>query len=143
MNKISEEISIKSPISKVFAAAETYPLFVKSFKERKILSSSSTTSKVRITNIFLGIPLTWEGEGLKVKDKEIRWTQTRGLLKGLKANWLFQAHSNQITRVVIQTTFIARQFSGHLLYRLSYFSSVKTAKIILNALKITAEKASL
>ena len=50
---------------------------------------------------FYGIVLHWEGEGIKNKNKSINFTQTKGLLKGLRADWMFEPQDNK-TKVTIR-----------------------------------------
>ena len=95
--KIKRAILINAPLKKAYSIAENYPLFVKSFQKKEILFCSEKASKVRITNVFFFIPLTWEGESRKIKNERMEWRQTSGLLEGLKADWIFCQKNNDQT----------------------------------------------
>lgn len=137
--KIEKKVNIKASLLKTYEVAETYPLFVKPFREKKILWNTEAGSKVRITNIFFGIPLTWEGESKKKKNEFIAWIQTSGLLKGLRATWLFNAIDHEQTEVIIQGEYTASGPRGLILNPLAPILIGKATSKILGYLKTTAE----
>ena len=137
--RIKRKIIINAPIEKTYRTAENYPLFVKAFREKKILWNTELASKVRITNDFFAIPLTWEGESIKRKIKQIDWVQTSGLLKGLRANWLFNSIDDGQTEVLIKGEFFAKGLRKVLLYPLAPILVAKVANQILTSLKMESE----
>lgn len=102
---LERKLHIKASLEKTYRTAENYPLFVESFQDKKIIWSDELSSKVRITNLFFKIPLTWEGEGKKIKNESIHWIQTSGLLKGLRASWIFKPNEKAGTEIVIKAAF--------------------------------------
>lgn len=137
--KAEHKISINVPLEKVYQTAETYPLFVESFQDKRILSSNEEALRVRITNIFFNVPLTWEGEGKKKKNESISWIQTNGLLKGLRADWIFAPIEDSKTEVTIKGEFSAEGVTGIFLNFIAPALIAKATNRILKSLKLAAE----
>ena len=117
--------------------AETYPLFVKSFHEKEILSKSDAGSKVRITSKFFSfLPLTWEGEGVKTRNERIDWVQTTGLLEGLTANWLFSSAEPMKTKVTIVGRYSGSGLKGTMLTLIAPLLVKKAVSKILTSIKL-------
>lgn len=138
--KVERKICINAPIETTFQIAETYPLFVESFRDKEILWRNDQGSKVRITNTFFLFPLTWEGESRKEKNKSIHWVQTSGLLNGLHADWIFSSLGPGKTEVSIRGKFSRGGFLGFVFDSLARILIVKAAMKILASLKQESER---
>lgn len=132
-------IVVNAPLEKTYHSAESYPLFVDSFLDKKILMTNDDGSKVRITNLFFNLPLTWEGQSKKQKNKSISWIQTSGLLKGLTAEWLFVPITQESTEVIIKGKYLGSGFPGFFLSSVAPILISKAAKKILESLKSVSE----
>lgn len=93
-----------------------------------------------MTKSFYAIPLTWEGNSVRHEARLIKWVQTCGLLKGLKAKWAFEPISESVTRVTIFGTFDGKGFWGKILNPLAPALVKQATTDILNSLKTVAEK---
>lgn len=145
MTPTESTIEIKRPLPKVYETAERYPTFVSFFTKKKILCSDDSFLSVEVGMKRFGLLFEWAGEGLKEKNKAIYFIQTKGLLKGLKANWLFQALGERAARVTIKTHFEKKMpLFGFLLFEkmLGIFLVKKTTEKILSDLKKACEDAS-
>lgn len=131
---------INQNLEKVYAIAETYPEFVSFYKEKKILFQDERILTVKMSASFYGVVLTWKGEGIKTKNKSIEFSQTQGLLKGLKAIWIFERLENNLTKVTIKTIInfnsIGKMFEKIIVNLLVS----KTTSKILSSLKYVAEE---
>lgn len=105
MFKTSCSIIISAPLPFVYQTALTYPAFCSLYRPGScILRQDEKTVEVQINSTFLGKPLTWYGYGVKTKNRKIEYTQVSGLLKGLKAVWLFEQAMDK-TKVSTMVTF--------------------------------------
>lgn len=97
---------VPAPKEQVYELAITYPTFVRFFKSgSRIVKQSKKGMIVIVEANLLGIvPSKWIGRGSKEPTDTIRFTQTHGLFKGLKAIWSFSTKSTG-TEISIQTTF--------------------------------------
>lgn len=100
-------IMINRNAEEVYRVAKTYPRFVSFFLDgSRILSEDEKKMFVEVhTRLFGWLPTSWRGEGVKRPYKAIRFTQTKGLFKGLTARWSFVPKTPQQTRVTICTSF--------------------------------------
>lgn len=100
----SGSVLISKELKQVYEIAERYPTFVDYYKRKEIICSDEKYSEVRIEANFLGFSFVWEGKGAKERNNRIAWTQSKGLLKGMKADWMFfeVGHS---TRVSLTATY--------------------------------------
>lgn len=92
-------------IKKTYEIAETYPLFISFYKHKEIVCSTPEMQKVKISSSFLGFSFSWEGEGVKEKYNKIVWIQSKGLLKGLRAEWNFLDQGPERTLVTLSVTY--------------------------------------
>ena len=120
----------------VYKTAETYPYFVRFFlKDSRILEQSDEHIKVEVNTKLLGFfPSRWQGAGRKKRYQGIRFTQTKGLFKGLTALWQFSEVS-QGTRVSIRTVFSKPQISRLGEWLLGKFVVEDTTRKILSELR--------
>lgn len=97
---------IDCPVESVYSVAENYPCFVSFYKRgSRIIFQDERQLKVEIhANLFKIFPTSWQGEGMKEKNKGLHFRQTKGLFKGLKADWSFEPIHGK-TKVSITTTF--------------------------------------
>ena len=101
-----QKIEISREREKVYEIARTYPRFVTFFRKgSKILSETEDRLLVEVHSKILGLPTSWRGEGIKTRPKAIRFTQTKGLFKGLKAHWSFVPKGPTQTAITICTSF--------------------------------------
>lgn len=105
---VSRSETFPVSVSELFRMAVTYPLFVKAYDVKEILSETPSELRVRMGRTIWGLPFRWEGTGQKKKDDWIHFTQTRGLLKGLTAEWTFREMAAYSTRLQIVTRFTCR-----------------------------------
>ena len=99
-------IEIECSRSTVFRVAKSYPTFVRFFLEgSRILAEDNDTLYVEVHSRLLGLKTSWRGEGKKIPEKAIRFTQTKGLFRGLVARWSFIEKSPSLTKVRICTAF--------------------------------------
>lgn len=98
-------IDIIASLKAAYETAETYPYFVGLFKKNsRIVFQDAKKIKVEIhSSLFKIIPLSWQGEGAKERYKAIRFKQTKGIFKGLTADWIFEEINKTQTRVTIFT----------------------------------------
>lgn len=138
---ISERsILIDADVEKVYAVAETYPKFVSFYTQREILFENKEKVIVRMSSMFYGKEFTWEGEGFKNKNTSINFVQTKGLLKGLRAVWVFDKLKDNVTRVTIKTQLSFDSFFSRLFEKILGYSLVtNTTTRILSCLKSAAE----
>ncbi|OGX23599.1 MAG: hypothetical protein A3J51_06680 [Omnitrophica WOR_2 bacterium RIFCSPHIGHO2_02_FULL_45_21] len=140
MFQSEKSIVIDRELEKVYAVAETYPRFVDFYKEKEIIFENQSKIVVKICSSFYGKILKWEGEGIKYKNKSIDFTQTKGLLKGLRATWLFEGLNKKSTRATIRTQFNFQFFFGKLFEKvIGSLLIPKTTANILSCLKNTVE----
>ena len=118
MYETEKTLVINGNIGKVYAVAETYPMFVQFYKRKEIVFEDQERSVVRVSNSFYGIVLCWEGEGIKDRHKCINFTQTKGLLKGLKAQFIFEPVENNKTKVTIKAKLAFHFFFGRVLEKI-------------------------
>lgn len=106
MYKGEQSIIIDSSIQAAYEVAETYPYFVSFFKKTsKALFQDEKQLNVEVhSHLFKIFPITWQGEGIKEKNKAMHFKQTKGLFKGLIADWSFE-EINGKTKVNITTIF--------------------------------------
>lgn len=104
MFESESHILINDHLESVFQIAERYPEFVNFYEKKSILYQDDNKLLIEIKCYLFGIPFRWKGEGIKNRYKEIKFEQTDGLLKGLKAHWLFDK-KNGWTKVSIKTKF--------------------------------------
>ncbi len=142
MIEVLEKISVHADIKKTFEIAEEYPLFVSEYQKKEIICRNEKSSRVRITNIFLVIPLSWEGESVKEKNHKINWIQTRGLLKGLSAEWLFFSREKNLTEVIIKGVYKGIGVRRYFVQFIAPLLISKTTRKILHALKKAAEESN-
>lgn len=107
MFESESHILINDNVETVFQIAERYPEFVDFYQKKSILYQDDDKLFIEIKCYIFGIPFRWTGEGIKSRYREIRFKQTNGLLKGLKAHWLFEKKNNK-TEVIIKTNFSIR-----------------------------------
>lgn len=101
-----QSIGISRNVERVYEVAKTYPRFVSFFLDgSKILSEDEKKMFVEVHSRLLGLRTSWRGEGIKFPCKAIRFTQTKGLFKGLTARWSFVSKTPRETRVTICTSF--------------------------------------
>lgn len=100
----SENITIAKNLEETYKIAEQYPRFVDFYQKKEIVHSDEIRSEVKIESSFFGLKFSWVGAGIKEKNKKITWTQLEGLLKGMKAEWLFFALDGK-TRVDLIVTY--------------------------------------
>lgn len=136
---VKRRIIINASVEETYKTAEDYPLFVKAFREKEILCKSEHASKVRITNNFFAIPLAWEGESVKTRNEQIDWVQTSGLLRGLRAKWVFNAIDDGRTEVLIRGDFSEKGLRGIILTLLAPILIIKVVNRILTSLKLESE----
>lgn len=116
MYRAKRAIVIDENLEKVYAIAQTYPRFVDFYKKKDVIFESQEKIVVRMASSFYGIVLHWEGEGIKNKNKSINFTQTKGLLKGLRADWMFEPQDNK-TKVTIRAELRFNSLLGEILER--------------------------
>ena len=104
-----QSILIERAVEDVYRMAEKYPTFVRFFLEgSRILEESESSMKVRVrSRLPGGMQTSWEGTGVKVPHRFLRFQQTQGLLKGLVASWSF-VPMDMGTKVTIMTRFTKR-----------------------------------
>lgn len=136
-----KSILINGGLEKVYAVAATYPKFVSFYKTKEVLFENSEKIAVRISSVFYGTELTWEGEGFKNKNESIDFIQTKGLLKGLRVIWKFENLKNGTVNVAIKTQLSFNFFLGRMFEEIvgNLLIPNTTAKI-LSCLKFTVEK---
>lgn len=140
MFRSERSVVIDADLEEVYATAETYPRFVDFYNEKEIVFENQDRIVVKISSSFYGKVLKWEGEGIKYKNESIDFTQTKGLLKGLKATWLFESLNKNSTRVIIRTQFNFQFFLGRLLEKIiGNLLIPHTTTGILSSLKKTVE----
>lgn len=147
MAESEASIVVKRDIDSVFSVADTYPSFVDFYFNKQILDGDcSSVRKVRMCARFFGnVIFCWEGTRTKcIKNSEIEWVQTEGLLKGLKAVWLFASQSG-VTHVTLKCFYNPSVFLfGSLL---GYLANVlfihKTLPRLLSSLRVACEASSL
>ena len=141
MIKTESSIEIQKPIDEVYKIAESYPRFVSFFHKREVVESTDRSLSVRVGMKRFGVNFEWEGEGQKEPARAIRFTQTKGLLKGMKANWFFDSEDNKKTKVSIKTSFEFKiPAIGFILEKsFSTFLVERTTQKILNELKKSSE----
>ena len=102
----NQTIWIPASKNQVYEAAKTYPSFVRFFfRDSRIVKQSDQRLVVKICTKLLGIfPTRWYGRGVKEYNQSIRFTQSKGLFKGLTAIWTFKEVNNG-TSVSICTRF--------------------------------------
>jgi len=101
-----QSVSISRSAERVYDVAKTYPRFVSFFLDgSKILSEDEKKMFVEVHSRLFGLRTSWRGEGVKFPCKAIRFTQTKGLFKGLTARWSFVSKTSRETRVTICTSF--------------------------------------
>ncbi len=128
-------------INRVYKIAETYPCFVSFFSsDSRIIRSTDEEMQVEVYTKLLGLfPTKWTGLGKKVRHRQITFTQTQGLFKGLTAIWSFQEVPDG-TEVSIETSFSKPKIGILGEWVLGRFLVEKTTRKILQELK---NKASL
>lgn len=141
MIRLKSSLRICRPLEEVFKQAESYPAFVGFFHKKETKSSSDSFLSVEVGMKRYGLTFEWAGEGVKTKNKSIDFTQTKGLLKGMKARWTFTPIHDHETEVAIEADFemkipvagfiLERAFSGLLVE--------KTTQRILSELKKVSE----
>jgi len=138
---VNEEILINAELEKVYKIAETYPLFVSFYKEKKISSNRNNKIFLSICSSIFGIPFRWEGEGTKGPYNLIEYKQTKGLLKGMSSVWYFTKIDNR-TKVKIKNEIKIRLFffGGLVEWIIGIFIIKHMLKKILFSLKEIAEK---
>ena len=141
MKEIKDTILVQASIDRAYRVAEDYPLFVDAFEKREILHRTDKRSHVKITNRFFSIPLTWEGKGFKRRNERIAWLQTRGLLRGLKAEWRFIPHGEN-TEIVIRGSYKGSGLLGKMIEAIAPLLVTKGTQKILQFLKLAAERAT-
>lgn len=107
MVSCSKSILVSKELKRVYEIAERYPNFVDYYERKEIIFSDEKCSEVRITASFFGFPVTWEGKGVKERNKSISWMQSKGLLKGMRADWVF-SEIDQGIRVSLTATYESR-----------------------------------
>ena len=137
--RVEKTIVVDAPVSKTYKTAEEYPLFVSDFVKKEILLRTDTVAKVRISNRFFFVTLTWEGDGIKSMNRRIDWIQTTGLLSGLKAAWVFVPLAENVTKVTIKGEYLRSDLRGLLLSTIAPMLIGKAAAKILVALKSETE----
>lgn len=136
-------IVIDENLEKVYAIAHTYPRFVDFYKKKDVVFESQEKIIVRMASSFYGIVLNWEGEGIKNKDKSINFTQTKGLLKGLRADWVFEPQDNK-TKVTIRAELRTNFWMGEMFGKILGSLFVPNTLIkILSSLKNAVENKAL
>ena len=105
MVSISKEVMISQNLEPVYAMAEQYPKFIGFYKTKEIVHSDENSSRVKIESKFCGLKFSWEGKGIKEKNRKIEWIQSKGLLNGMRAEWLFLKSEDKSTRVVLTVTY--------------------------------------
>lgn len=139
MYRAERAIVIDENLEKVYAIAQTYPRFVDFYKKKDVIFESREKIIVRMAISFYGMVLNWEGEGIKNKNKSINFTQTKGLLKGLSADWVFEPQDNK-TKVTIKAELSSNSLLGGIFGKLLGFLFVPNTLIkILSSLKNAAE----
>jgi len=141
MFELEKTTILDRDIQTVFEIAESYPLFVSGYRDSQILNSTQFSQLVKINKRFFGFPFSWVGRAEKEKNKVIKWTQTSGPLKGLKATWLFQRIDEQMTRVKIVSQFEIKALllSGFLETIVGCLFVKPTVEQILESLKISSQ----
>lgn len=139
MYRAERAIVIDENLEKVYAIAQTYPRFVDFYKKKDVIFENQEKIIVRMASSFYGMVLNWEGEGIKNKNKSINFTQTKGLLKGLSADWVFEPQDNK-TKVTIKAELSSNSLLGEIFGKLLGFLFVPNTLIkILSSLKNAAE----
>lgn len=138
---VSEKsIIIKGNLEKVYTIAETYPRFVPFYKKKEVLFENQEKIIVRISSIFYGKELSWEGQGIKNKNKSIDFIQTKGLLRGLRATWVFEDLRDDRVKVSIKTQLNFHFFLGKIFEKiLGNLLIPNTTTKILSSLKYTID----
>ena len=142
MTRIVRTTQIDATLTHTYSVAEDYPLFVDSYKRKKIVYRDGKKSLVRMTNLFFLLPLSWEGKGLRKKNEAIYWLQTKGLLKGLRATWTFEKCGRGRTEVRIVGRISGKGISGYILGFIAPLLISSATKKILRSLKDSAETTS-
>lgn len=141
MKEIKDSILVQAKLDEAYRLAEEYPLFVDAFEKKEILHRTDKRSHVRITNRFFKLPLTWEGKGYKHRNERIVWLQTQGLLRGLKAEWIFIPQGDA-TEIVIRGRYKGVGLWGTILELVAPLLLTQGIKQILHSLRLAAEKAT-
>lgn len=133
----SEHITISKDLKKTYEVAERYPEFIDFYKKKEIIHMDETHSEVKIESLFCGLKFSWEGNGIKDKYHKITWVQSKGLLKGMKAEWFFCDLPGK-TQVTLNVTFCSvlplwEHIAAFLFIR-------KTLPRILSCLKVACER---
>lgn len=140
MTETTESVIIDSKLENVYAIAETYPVFVSFYKVKEIIAENQERMAVRISSSFYGKILSWEGEGTKDKNKSIDFVQTKGLLKGLRAYWIFEDLKNKKVKVTISAKLDSYSLWGRIFAKIIAVILIKkTTYRILQSLKKAAE----
>lgn len=139
MYQAERAIVIDEDLERVYAIAQTYPRFVNFYKNKDVIFESQEKIVARMAYSFYGIVFNWEGEGVKNKNKSINFTQTKGLLKGLRASWVFEPQDNK-TKVIIRTELRFNSFFGKIFEKpLGFIFIPNTLTKILLSLKNSVE----
>ena len=143
MYQTESVIVIDENLERVYAIAQTYPRFVNFYKKKDVIFESQERIVARMAYSFCGIVLSWEGEGVKNKNKSINFTQTKGLLKGLRANWIFEPQDNK-TKVIIRSELRFNSFLGKICEKPLGFLFIPNilTKILLSLKNCAENKAS-
>ena len=122
--------------NQVYEVAKTYPSFVRFFfRDSRIVRQSDQRLLVQICTKLFGIfPTRWYGRGVKERNQSIRFTQSKGLFKGLIAVWTFEEASNG-TRVSICTRFAKPKIGTLGEWFLGKFVVERTTRKILSELQ--------
>jgi len=102
----SKSIIIPKDVKKTYQIAERYPEFVDFYKKKEIIRADEFHSEVQIESMFCGLKFAWKGKGIKEKNGKITWIQSKGLLHGMKAEWLFFP-LGQETRVTLTVNYFS------------------------------------
>ena len=131
----TESIWLPFEPKQTYLVAETYPTFVRFFlKGSKIIEQNDLYMVVEVHARLLNfLPSRWKGEGEKVPFQRINFTQTEGLFKGLKAEWLFEEAGNG-TQVSIKTRFEKPNIGSFGEWLLGKFVVERTTRKILQEL---------
>lgn len=104
-----QSVNISKRRERVYEVALTYPTFVRFFLNgSRVLSEDDKKILVEVHSKLFGRSTSWQGEGIKVPLKTIRFIQTKGMFKGLRARWSFVPKSSSETKVTICTSFKKR-----------------------------------
>lgn len=132
----TQSIWIPANKNQVYDVAKTYPSFVRFFfRDSRIIRQSNQRLLVKISTKLLGLfPTRWYGKGVKNNNQSIRFTQSKGLFKGLTAVWTFNEENNG-TVVSIRTQFTQPKIGTWGERFLGKFVIEKTTRKILSELQ--------